>query len=236
MEANTWPAQAPTAKEKAVVLLSGGLDSTTCLAVAIKAGYHAYAISFDYGQIHSVELEAAERVAAHYKVPHLVIQIDPDVLRGSALTGAGPVPQGRSLQEIGHGIPSTFVPGRNLLFLAHAVSYARVIGASAIFIGVNSQDYSGYPDCRPEFIASFQHTALCAIEPSAVAIYASLQWLNKAEIIQLAARLDAPLHLTHSCYSPIGEFACGQCDSCLLRKKGFKEAGITDPTRYANQL
>ncbi len=235
MEANTRPVEAAK-KEKAVVLLSGGLDSTTCLAAAIRAGYQVHTISFDYGQRHRVELDAAERIAGYYNIPHLVIAIDQDVLHGSALTGGGDVPKGRELKDIGCGIPSTWVPGRNLLFLANATCYAASIGASAIFIGVNSQDYSGYPDCRPAFIASFQHAVMCAIEPHALQIHTPLQWLNKAEIIKEATRLNAPLHLTHSCYSPIGDFACGECDSCLLRKKGFAEAGIIDPTKYANQL
>ncbi len=235
METNTRPAE-EAKKAKAVVLLSGGLDSTTCLAAAIRAGYQVHTISFDYGQRHRVELDAAERIAGYYNIPHLVIAIDQDVLHGSALTGGGDVPKGRELKDIGLGIPSTWVPGRNLLFLANATCYAASIRASAIFIGVNSQDYSGYPDCRPEFIRVFQGAMDKALDGRAIAIYAPLQWLNKAEIIKEASRLEAPLHLTHSCYSPIGDYACGECDSCLLRKKGFAEAGIIDPTKYANQL
>lgn len=217
--------------KKAVILLSGGLDSTTCMSVAHKEGYEVYPISFDYGQRHNRELQAAKAVAQYYKVKvHRIFRIDP--VGGSALTDASiQVPE---YHENG-GIPVTYVPARNILFLSYALGYAEVIGAEAIFIGVSAVDYSGYPDCRPEFIQAFQNVVnvgtKTGVEGQAIQIKTPLITLSKAATIQLAMKNGAPLHLTTSCYRG-GEKACGTCDSCTLRLKGFAEAGIKDPIEY----
>jgi 7-cyano-7-deazaguanine synthase len=220
--------------KKAVILLSGGLDSTTVLAVAKSQGYDCYALSFDYGQRHDVELQAAERVArAMGVVEHKVLHMDINQFGGSALTDQNiDVPN-----QPGEGIPVTYVPARNTIFLSMSLAYAEVLGATDIFIGVNAVDYSGYPDCRPEYIKAFQALAnlatKAAVEGEHVAIHAPLIDLTKADIIRLGQGLGVDYALTVSCYSAnsAGE-ACGQCDSCRLRKQGFVDAGIADPTHY----
>ena len=225
----------------AVVLLSGGLDSTTCLAVALERGFEVTALSFDYNQRHRVELEAARRVLAHYGVKRqFVFNVGLfQELGGSALTDSSlAVPQNRSADEMGEGIPITYVPARNLVFLAYALGVAETIGAEDLFIGVNAVDYSGYPDCRPEFIRAFEETANLAVkagvEGARFKVHAPLVEMTKAEIIRLGTRLAVPYQLTHSCYAPsLAGLACGGCDSCFLRRKGFEEAEIADPTRYA---
>ena len=220
--------------EKAVVLLSGGLDSTTCMAVAKEAGRELYPISFNYHQRHSIELEGAKEVAAFYRVKkHLIIETNMELIGGSALTDrAIAVPEGDVSRT---SVPVTYVPARNLIFLSYAVGYAETIGARYVYIGVNSVDYSGYPDCRPEFIQRFQAAADYATEAASagkrIEIVAPLQNLSKAEIVRLAARLAVPLELTHSCYNG-GEKACGVCDSCKLRRQGFALAGMEDPIEY----
>jgi 7-cyano-7-deazaguanine synthase len=223
----------------AVVLLSGGIDSTTTLAIAIAEGFEAYALSFDYGQRHHIETEAACRVADSLGVKeHRIAKIDLRVFGGSALTDDVDVPKRRSEPEIGHGIPVTYVPARNTIFLAYALAWAEIIPASDIFLGVNAIDYSGYPDCRPEFIEAFEILAnlgtKAGVEGRRFHVHTPLIKVSKAEIIRKAVELGIDLSLTHSCYDPSLEgFACGECDSCLLRLKGFREAGIKDPIRYA---
>ncbi len=223
----------------AVVLLSGGIDSTTTLAIAIADGYETYVLSFDYGQRHHLELEAARRVAKSLGVNvHHVLKIDMHLFGGSALTADVDVPKRRSEKEIGAGIPVTYVPARNTIFLAHALAWAEVIGAAHIFLGVNAIDYSGYPDCRPEFIALFETLAnigtKAGIEGRRFQIHAPLIKFSKADIIRKARELDVDLALTHSCYDPTPDgLACGLCDSCQLRLKGFREAGLADPIQYA---
>jgi 7-cyano-7-deazaguanine synthase len=227
--------------KRAVVLLSGGLDSTTTLAIAVAEGYEAHALSFEYGQRHKIETEAARRVATSLGAKdHRVAKIDLRVFGGSALTDAIDVPKQRPETEIAHGIPVTYVPARNTIFLAYALAWAEVIHASDIFIGVNAIDYSGYPDCRPEFIEAFEDLANLAtkagLESMRFQIHTPLIKLSKAEIIRKAVELGVDLSLTHSCYDPTPEgLACGGCDSCLLRLKGFREAGIKDPIRYAEK-
>jgi 7-cyano-7-deazaguanine synthase len=224
--------------KRAVVLLSGGIDSTTTLAIAIADGYETYALSFDYGQRHQIETKAARRVAKSLGAKeHCVAKMDLRVFGGSALTDDLDVPKQRSETEIGHGIPITYVPARNTIFLAYALAWAEVIQARDIFLGVNAIDYSGYPDCRPEFIEAFERLAnlgtKAGVEGGRFQIHTPLIKLSKAEIILKAVELDVDLSLTHSCYDPSPEgFACGECDSCLLRLKGFREARIKDPIRY----
>ena len=225
--------------KSAVVLLSGGIDSTTTLAIAITEGYEAYALSFDYGQRHQMETQAARRVADSLGAKeHRIAKIDLRVFGGSALTGDIDVPKQRSETEIADGIPVTYVPARNTIFLAYALGWAEVIQAADIFLGVNAIDYSGYPDCRPEFIEAFQTLAnvgtKAGVEGRLLQIHTPLIKFSKAEIIRKAVELGVELSLTHSCYDPSPEgFACGECDSCVLRLKGFREAGIQDPIRYA---
>jgi 7-cyano-7-deazaguanine synthase len=225
--------------KRAVVLLSGGLDSTTTLAIAIAEGYEAYALSFDYGQRHQIEVEAAHRVANSLGAKeHRVAKVDLRIFGGSALTDNVDVPKQRSEAEIAHGIPVTYVPVRNTIFLAYALAWAEGISANHIFLGVNAIDYSGYPDCRPEFIKAFQTLAnigtKAGIEGARFRIHTPLITLSKSEIIGKASELSVDFGLTHSCYDPSPEgLACGECDSCLLRLKGFREAGIEDPIRYA---
>ncbi len=221
---------------KAVCLLSGGLDSSTCLALAKREGYEVYALSFDYGQRHHVELAASAKVAqALGAKEHRVIKIDLRGFGGSALTADIDVPKGRSEQEMGSNVPITYVPARNTVFLSLALAWAEVLEAADIFIGVNALDYSGYPDCRPEFIAAFEKMANLATRSGVegqteVKIHVPLIELSKADIVRLAQELQLDFALTHSCYDPdeTGR-ACGECDSCLLRQKGFAEAGIQDP-------
>jgi 7-cyano-7-deazaguanine synthase len=225
---------------KAVVLSSGGLDSTTAMAMAKSEGYDVYSLSFSYGQRHSVELEAAKRVAENLgAIKHLVIDIDLKLIGGSALTDDIEVPKDRNEGEMTEEIPVTYVPARNTIFLSYALGWAEVIGASDIFIGVNAVDYSGYPDCRPEFIAAFEKLANLATKvgvegTSKIKIRTPLIHLTKAEIIRRGIELGVDYGLTLSCYDPsLDGGACGHCDSCLLRKKGFVEAGVPDPTKYA---
>ena len=225
----------------AVVLLSGGIDSTTTLAIAIAEDYEAYALSFDYGQRHQIETEAARRVAKSLGAKeHRIAKIDLRVFGGSALTDDIDVPKQRAEKEIASGIPVTYVPARNTIFLAYALAWAEVIHASDIFIGVNAIDYSGYPDCRPEFIEAFENLAnlgtKAGVEGARFQIHAPLIQFSKAEIIRKAIELGLDLSLTHSCYDPSREgLACGECDSCVLRLKGFRDAGIRDPIRYAKK-
>ena len=227
--------------KRAVVLLSGGIDSSTTLAIAIAEGYEPYALSFDYGQRHHIETEAASRVADSLGVKeHRIARIDLRIFGSSALTDDFDVPKRRSESEIAHGIPVTYVPARNTIFLAYALAWAEVIPASDIFLGVNAVDYSGYPDCRPEFIEAFQTLANLAtkagVEGTRFQIHTPLIKFSKAEIIRKAVKLGVGLSLTYSCYDPSPEgLACGQCDSCLLRLKGFREAGLKDSIRYAKE-
>jgi 7-cyano-7-deazaguanine synthase len=228
-----------TQPKRAVVLLSGGLDSATVLAIARSEGYELYALSFSYGQRHIVELEAASQVAAAIGVvSHRIATIDLRAFGGSALTGDFVVPKGRTADEMGHGIPITYVPARNTIFLSFALAWAEVLGSSDIFIGVNALDYSGYPDCRPEFIEAFEKTANLATKAGvegrqALRIHTPLIALTKAQIIRKGIELGVDYGLTGSCYDPSPTGApCGQCDSCLLRRKGFRENGIEDPLRY----
>ena len=227
--------------KRAVVLLSGGLDSTTTLATAIAEVYETYALSFEYGQRHKIEIDAARRIArALGAKEHRVAKIDMRIFGGSALTGDVDVPKKRPAKEIAQGIPVTYVPARNTIFLSYALALAETIGARDIFIGANAIDYSGYPDCRPEFIAAFETLANLAtkagVEGARFRIHAPLIKLSKAEIIRKALELDVDLALTHSCYDPTPDgVACGECDSCLLRLKGFREAALEDPVRYANK-
>ena len=224
--------------KRAVVLLSGGIDSTTTLAIAIAEGYDAQALSFDYGQRHQIETKAARHVANSLGAKeHRVAKIDLRVFGGSALTDDIDVPKQRPEKEIAQGIPITYVPARNTIFLAYTLAWAEVMGVSDIFLGVNAIDYSGYPDCRPEFIKAFEHLAnlgtKAGVEGRRFQIHTPLIKLSKAEIIRKAVELGVDLSLTHSCYDPTPEgLACGECDSCLLRLKGFREAGIKDPIRY----
>ena len=224
--------------KKGVVLLSGGLDSTTIMAIVKHGGHDIYALSFDYGQRHKPELEAAKAVAKHFGAKrHLILPLNLNNIGGSALTGDVPIPQGRKLKEIGSGrIPITYVPARNTIFLAYALAWAEVLDARDIFIGVNAIDFSGYPDCRPEFIESFQRLANLAtkagVEGKGIKIHAPLINMTKGEIIKKGISLGVDYAMTHTCYSPGKDgLPCGKCDSCLLRKKGFKEAGIADPLR-----
>ena len=225
----------------AVVLLSGGLDSATTLAIAITEGYEAYSLSFDYGQRHQIEMEAARRVAKLLGAKdHRVAEIDMRIFGGSALTDDIEVPKKRSEIEIARGIPITYVPARNTIFLAYALAWAEVVPANDIFLGVNAIDYSGYPDCRPEFIEAFENMAnlgtKAGVEGRHFQIHTPLIKFSKAEIIRKAVELGVDLSLTHSCYDPSPEgLACGECDSCLLRLNGFREAGLTDPIRYAKK-
>ncbi len=228
------------AKRKAVVLLSGGVDSATALAMAIEEGFAAYALSFRYGQRHALEIEAAREVAAHLGASqHAIQEIDLRLFGGSALTYDIAVPKDRDMKEMAAEIPVTYVPARNTIFLAFALAWAEVLEADAIFIGVNVLDYSGYPDCRPEYIAAFERLAVLAtkagVEGKPVSIHTPLIDLTKAEILKIGAGLGVDYGLTLSCYDPTPDGrACGRCDSCRLRRKGFEGAGLSDPTVYAN--
>ncbi len=224
--------------KKAVILLSGGIDSTTTLAMARSNDFVCYALSFQYGQRHSYELDAARRIASQFQVKHhLILDIELSPIGGSALTDDIPVPKDRSSEEMSHGIPVTYVPARNTIFLSFALGWAEVLKAFDIFIGVNAVDYSGYPDCRPEYINAYEKMAnlatRAAVEGNDITIHTPLINMTKAQIIQTGTSLGVNYELTRSCYDP-GEngVACGTCDSCLLRKRGFKEAGVADPTQY----
>jgi 7-cyano-7-deazaguanine synthase len=226
-------------EKKAVVLLSGGLDSTTVVAIAQQQGYAVYALSFDYGQNHRIELDFAARVAAKLGVrEHTVVKVDLRSFGGSALTSDTPVPKHRSAEAIGQGIPVTYVPARNTVFLALALARAESLGATDIFIGVNALDYSGYPDCRPEFIEAFERmanlgTKIGTEDGQRIRIHTPLIAMTKQQIVEAGLKLGVDYSITTTCYdpSPTGE-ACGACDACLLRLKGFAEAGIADPAKY----
>ena len=224
---------------KAVVLLSGGLDSTTVAAIAKQQGFAVYALSFDYGQTHKVELEFARGVAEKLGVVrHAVVKVDLRAFGGSALTSDTPIPKNRSTEAIGHGVPVTYVPARNTVFLSLALAWAESLGATDIFIGVNALDYSGYPDCRPEFIAAFETmanlgTKIGTEEGKRIKIHTPLISMTKREIIETGLDLGVDYGLTTTCYDPSPSgVACGACDACLLRLKGFAEAGVADPAHY----
>jgi len=226
--------------QPAVCLLSGGLDSSVSLACARDEGFECYALTIDYGQRHKLELEAARRIARALGArEHLIVRTDLRAFGGSALTAGLEVPKHRTAAEIGGGIPVTYVPARNTIFLAYALAWAEVLESSDIFIGVNAIDYSGYPDCRPEYLEAFERLANLATRAGVEGraqfrIHAPLLRLTKAEIIRLGHRLGVDFGLTHSCYDPDPQGrACGACDSCLLRRKGFAEAGLEDPIEYA---
>ena len=222
---------------EAVVLLSGGLDSSTVLAMALERGFEVVALSFDYGQKHKKEIDCARKVAKHFKVKeHIVVHLNLGELLASSLTRKSmEIPEDRKRSEIGQGIPDTYVPGRNIVFLSIASSLAESRGSEAVLIAANAVDFSGYPDCTPEFIQSFQNTLVVGTkagkEGRAVAVQAPLLKLSKGEIVKEAVRLKVPLELTWSCYRG-GKKACGRCDSCLLRLEGFAAAGIKDPLQY----
>lgn len=231
--------EASSGKRRAVVLLSGGLDSTTTLAIAKSEGYEVYALTFRYGQRHEVEIEAARRIAALYDVAqHVVAQIDLRTFGGSALTDDIEVPKDRPLEEMSDGIPVTYVPARNTIFLSFALAWAEVLEASDIFIGVNALDYSGYPDCRPEYIEAFERMANLATKAGVegkqkLKIHTPLISLTKARIVLKGIELGVDYSLTVTCYDPAADgAACGQCDACQLRLKGFAENAMSDPARY----
>jgi len=228
-----------TARHSAVVLLSGGVDSSTTLAVARSEGFRSYALTFRYGQRHESEIAAAQRVAESIGVVrHVVLDIDLRQFGGSALTDAIAVPKSRSLDEIGQGVPVTYVPARNTIFLSFALAWAEVLEASGIFIGVNALDYSGYPDCRPEFIVAYQRMVDLATKAAVegrrrIIVHTPLAGLTKKEIIERGLALGVDYSLTSSCYDPdVAGTACGECDACVLRLKGFSEAGLSDPIPY----
>jgi 7-cyano-7-deazaguanine synthase len=230
-----------TSSPRAVVLLSGGIDSATTLAVARQRGFATYALTFQYGQRHAVEIEAARRVARSLEAAaHEIFSIDLRSFGGSALTADLAVPKDRSAREIGAGIPVTYVPARNTIFLAFALAWAEVLGAWDLFIGVNAIDYSGYPDCRPEFIGAFERLANLATKAAVegrgrVTVHTPLIHLSKADIIRDGSALGVDYALTLSCYDPTPDgLSCARCDACALRRKGFAEAGLPDPTRYAS--
>lgn len=227
-----------SAGKKAVVLVSGGLDSATTLAIARSQGFEIYAITFDYGQRHRFELDAARRVCESQGVAELVVfKMDTSIFRGSALTNDIPVPHNRNESQMSEGIPVTYVPARNTIFLSVGLGLAESVGANDLFIGVNAVDYSGYPDCRPEFILAFEAMANLAtkagVEGNRLTVHTPLIQLTKAEIIRKGLSLNVDYSLTHSCYDPLADGAsCGECDSCQLRLKGFREAGAVDAIRY----
>ncbi|GAC1353973.1 MAG: 7-cyano-7-deazaguanine synthase QueC [Ktedonobacteraceae bacterium] len=227
--------------KKAIVLLSGGLDSATTLAIAQQQGFALHTLSFDYGQRHQREVEAAAKLVQHYHVERQQrVTIDLRAFGGSALTADIPVPHDRSVEAMSHDIPITYVPARNTVFLSFALAHAEVSGADDIFLGINAIDYSGYPDCRPEYLAAFEHMANLATKATiqdgrTFHIHAPLMHMDKAQIIRTGTELGVPYELTWSCYEG-GEFACGTCDSCLLRLNGFAEAGRTDPIAYEPEV
>lgn len=230
----------PAGGRPAVLLLSGGVDSTTLLALATKEGYAVNALTFRYGQRHGLEVDRARAAAATYRVlRHVVADIDMRQFGGSALTSDIDVPKDRSARELGHGIPVTYVPARNTIFLSFALAWAEVLGASEIFIGVNALDYSGYPDCRPEFIRAFEEMANLATKAGVegatpIAVRTPLMTMSKREIIALGLSLGVDYAATTSCYDPAPDgTACGRCDACQLRLRGFAEAGVRDPAGYA---
>jgi 7-cyano-7-deazaguanine synthase len=226
--------------KRAVVLLSGGLDSATTLAICAREGFEPCALSFEYGQRHNMEVVAAKRVAAALGLrEHRIAEIDLRIFGGSALTDEIPVPKDRNEKNTG-GIPATYVPARNIIFLSYALAWSEVLGAADIFIGVNAIDYSGYPDCRPEFISAFQQMANVAtkagVEGTRFKIHAPLISMSKSQIIQKGIELGVDFSLTHSCYDPTPDsLACGRCDSCRIRLEGFRSAGMEDPILYAQR-
>jgi 7-cyano-7-deazaguanine synthase len=227
------PGMSNDLNKSAIVLLSGGLDSMVCAGLAREAGYSVLALTIDYHQRHRVEVEAAKRIAADLADRHIILPLDLTAFGGSALTGDIDVPK----QGVGEGIPVTYVPARNTVFLSLALAWAEALGARDLFVGVNALDFSGYPDCRPEFIAAFEALANKAtkagVEGGRFKIHAPLQHMSKADIAREAARLGLDAGLSHSCYDPAPDgAACGLCDACRLRAKGFEEAGLPDPTRY----
>jgi 7-cyano-7-deazaguanine synthase len=229
------PLRTPT---RAVLLASGGLDSAVTAALALADGHELLWLTIDYGQRHAIEVERARQVArAMHAAKHTVLSLNLRALGGSALTAELPVPKDRRHAERKRGIPVTYVPGRNLIFLSLAAAHAEVEGAAHVYFGANVLDYSGYPDCRPEFIRAFEAAVeagtKAGTEGAGLRVRAPLLDMTKADIIRTGVRLGVPLHLTHSCYDPVGDLACGRCDSCLIRREGFAEAGVEDPTRYA---
>jgi len=225
--------------KKCIVLLSGGLDSITVLAIAKSQDYDCNCLSFNYGQRQKQEIKNAKSICRKMKVSnHLVLKLDLGSIGGSALTSETPVPKNRSSEEMAKEIPVTYVPARNIIFLAHALAWAEVIGVNDIFLGINAVDYSGYPDCRPEFLKSFAEMANLGTRSGAEGypfrFHAPLINLSKKEIIRKGIELGVDYSMTHSCYDPVNNLACGRCDACRLRLKGFREAGLEDPIRYAN--
>ncbi len=224
-------------EKQAVVLLSGGLDSTTVLAIAQSQGFICNCLSFQYGQRQAVEVDRARLICKHYAVErNLVLRVDLDAIGGSALTTALEVPKDRPFSAMETEIPITYVPGRNILFLAHALSWAEVLGAADIFLGINAVDYSGYPDCRPEFLQAFEQMANLGTKAGVTGrpfrFHAPLLQMSKKDIILQGKELGVDYSLTHSCYDPSGNLACGRCDSCRLRLQGFRDAGLIDPVGY----
>ena len=225
--------------QPAVLLLSGGLDSTTMLAYAVSKGFDVHAMTFRYGQRHASEIDAARRIASRYGIrDHVVVDIDLRTFGGSALTSDIDVPKDRSSEAMASGIPITYVPARNTIFLTFCLAWAEVLGATDVFIGVNALDYSGYPDCRPEYVNAFQAMANLATRGGVegtrpLTIQTPLLHLSKREIVQLGVSLGVDYSMTISCYDPTDGAACGRCDACRLRLKGFSEAGVDDPARYA---
>ena len=232
------PARSPSRARRAVVLLSGGLDSSTVLAVARRRGFEVHCLSVDYGQRHKGELSAARRVARVLgAASHRAARVNLSLFGGSALTDPSiAVPKGRSAARMGRDIPVTYVPARNTVLLSVALAWAEVLGARHIFLGVNAVDYSGYPDCRPEFLRAFERLARVAtragVQGERLHVHAPLLRLSKAGIVRLGTRLGVPYALTLTCYDPVRGRACGRCDACTLRRQGFEEAGVPDPTRY----
>ncbi|MBC7792699.1 MAG: 7-cyano-7-deazaguanine synthase QueC [Clostridia bacterium] len=224
-------------RKPCVVLLSGGLDSATCLAMAQDQGFMVHALTIAYGQRHAVETQAARKLTKKHNVTdHRVVTIDLRAFGGSALTADIDVPKGRSDDAMRHGVPVTYVPARNTIFLSYALGFAEVVGAFDIFTGVNAVDYSGYPDCRPVFIEQFQKLAdVATAAQGRYTIHAPLIALSKGDIIREGMKLGVDYGLTHSCYDPVNDLACGHCDSCHIRSQGFKAAGAPDPTRYVNR-
>jgi 7-cyano-7-deazaguanine synthase len=224
-------------KKKAVILFSGGLDSTTVLALVKSQGYACFCLSFHYGQRQDIEIDKAKKIAQAQDVQqHLILKLDLDTIGGSALTTDTPVPKNRQLAEMEEQIPVTYVPGRNIIFLSHALAWAEVLGVTDIFLGINAVDYSGYPDCRPDFLAAFARMAnlgtKAGSEGKPFNLHAPLMTMDKKEIIQTGISLGVDYGQTHSCYDPVEELACGKCDACLLRLQGFAGAGIIDPLQY----
>ena len=229
-----------TGQQRAVILLSGGLDSSTVLAIARSRGYLCYCLSFRYGQKQEIELQSAATVASAMQAEqHMILRLDLDRIGGSALTSKIEVPKDRAVQEMDQEIPVTYVPARNIIFLSHALAWAEVIGAVDIFLGVNSVDYSGYPDCRPDFLQAFEQMANLGTRAGSTGkpfkLHAPLIELTKKEIVEVGMTLGVDYSITHSCYDPQGELACGRCDACILRLKGFADAGVKDPIRYVEE-